>query len=428
MSPIDLAQAALTDLVGAGTLEAVRRTFEAAFSVSLIFADADGRPLTGPDDPLDFCAAFLVGLPPEGAVCFRRETDEERRAEAQRALEAGAAEGRPVHHTCPGNFLDVAVPVVMEQRIVGYGLFGRTVAEPPDLDYYRALACQTGLDPDLAVAAARRARVVSPERVKAASEFLQAIVRLLVRAAYDTIRAEHLLELERLRDDLTHMIIHDLRTPLATLLLALRTAQSAPHDAQLTREMLSKAVQGGEVLLRMINDLLDVSKMESGMLEPDLSFLRPEAVVRDAMDAVRELAEEKRIGMQLAVAESVPPIAADREIVYRVLVNLVGNAVKFTPNEGRVSVTVEATPDMNGVLFRVTDTGQGIPQEWRDRIFDKFAQVSDRGEAHPPGTGLGLTFCKLAAKAHGGRIWVESEVGKGSTFYVLLPRKAVAEG
>jgi signal transduction histidine kinase len=108
--------------------------------------------------------------------------------------------------------------------------------------------------------------------------------------------------------------------------------------------------------------------------------------------------------------------------VRRTLVNLLGNAVKFTPAGGRITASVQRTQDTDGLLFCVEDTGEGIPSDAFERIFEKFGQVETRGAGRKMSTGLGLTFCKMAVEAHGGRIWVESELGKGSRFLFTIPR------
>lgn len=112
----------------------------------------------------------------------------------------------------------------------------------------------------------------------------------------------------------------------------------------------------------------------------------------------------------------------DRQLIRRVLVNLLHNAAKFTPGGGKVTVTASIRDEPRELWLSVADTGPGIPEAHREMIFDKFAQASHRAAAEYPSTGLGLTFCKLVAEAHGGRIWVESEEGKGSTFTLALPR------
>jgi PAS domain S-box-containing protein len=230
-------------------------------------------------------------------------------------------------------------------------------------------------------------------------------------------------ELEQLRDDLTHMIVHDLRTPLTSLLGGIQTLQMTDLDAD-QREMLDWALSGGNTLLGMINDLLDISKMESGSMTLDYKQVAPADLARQALSQVDMLARAKDISIDFMTEPGLPDLAADPDKLRRTLVNLLGNALKFTPRNGRVSLSVRRerhSGSGDSFTFSVTDTGEGIPPEAFDKIFEKFGQVESRQAGRKMSTGLGLTFCKMAVEAHGGRIWVESEPGHGSTFSFTVP-------
>lgn len=234
---------------------------------------------------------------------------------------------------------------------------------------------------------------------------------------------QRLQELERLRDDLTHLIIHDLRTPLTNLLSGLQTLQMmGPDGDNLTcRELLEVAIQGGETLLGMINDLLDVKKMEEGFMKLELQEIHGADLVEKAVQQVKVLAWEKDLQWIIKVDQGLPPFSADGTMLRRVLINLLGNAIKFTPAGGEITLTVQAAPLEEAILFTVADTGEGVPREYFERIFEKFGQVELRHSGQWMSTGLGLAFCKMAVEAHGGRIWVESDVGKGSQFSFIIP-------
>ncbi len=231
---------------------------------------------------------------------------------------------------------------------------------------------------------------------------------------------ERLQELETLRDSLTHMVVHDLRTPLTSLLSGVYTLETLGELNEHQREFWQMAVTGGETLLGMINDLLDINKMEDGSMQLGYSNPTPEVLVERALMQVGELVREKGLTVRREIAPRFPILTADEDKVRRVLVNLLGNAVKFTPHGGTITVSARMDGDAR-VLFAVSDTGEGIPQEAFGKIFEKFGQVEDRKAGRKSSTGLGLTFCKMAVEAHGGRIWVESELHQGSTFYFTLP-------
>lgn len=231
-----------------------------------------------------------------------------------------------------------------------------------------------------------------------------------------------LQNLERLRDDLTHMIVHDLRTPLTSLLSGLQTVPLVGEMNAVQTEMLDIAVDGGETLLNMISDLLDVDKMEQETVPLSKTPLTADALIERACLQVALLAAANQLTLVREAADDLPGFDGDEDKLIRTLVNLIGNAIKFTPPGGTITVQAAGTEN-NSLLFSVRDTGEGIPPEAFERIFDKFSQVENRKAGRKMSTGLGLTFCKLAVEAHGGRIWVESAPDRGSIFFftVLLP-------
>lgn len=229
-------------------------------------------------------------------------------------------------------------------------------------------------------------------------------------------------ELETLRDDLNGMIVHDLRTPLTSLLTGLQTLALVGQLNEQQQEFLGIATRGGQTLLGMINDLLDVSKMEAGSIKLEPGDVVPVDVIVEALTYVAPMATQNGLKIARHVAPDLPVLRADSELVRRALINLLGNAVKFTPRGGIVTVAAFKDDQGDGVVFAVGDTGEGIPALALQRIFDKFGQVETRKAGHKMSTGLGLTFCKLVAEAHGGRIWVESKLGKGSRFLFTIPR------
>ena len=230
---------------------------------------------------------------------------------------------------------------------------------------------------------------------------------------------EELRKLEKLRDNLTDMIVHDLRGPLTAIagyIQFLRLKSDQLSDAQ--RRYIDRANTGVSSLMEMISSLLDVSRLEAGAMPLQREVCDLTSVAADAMKTLEGLA----LGRDVRLERPVAPVCAscDPTIVRRVVANLLGNAIKFTPTSGAITVAIM---DRDGVArVEVRDTGQGIPPEYLDRIFDKFAQVEARRARQSYSTGLGLTFCKLATEAHGGRIGVDSEVGRGSTFWFELLR------
>ena len=225
-----------------------------------------------------------------------------------------------------------------------------------------------------------------------------------------------LRRLQELRDNLTNMIVHDLRSPLTALvanldLLQRREDGLSPGGV----DSLADARACSKSLIGMVGSLLDVSKMEEGQLELRRVACDLTTLCREAVKTVGDAFERAEVTIEAPAQPLV--VAADRDLVFRVLQNLIGNALKFTPRGGMVKVGLSR--HHAAVRVAVQDTGVGIAPEFHERIFEKFGQV--RGHGPRVGTGLGLTFCKLAIEAHGGRIGVDSEEGQGATFWFEVP-------
>jgi signal transduction histidine kinase len=227
-----------------------------------------------------------------------------------------------------------------------------------------------------------------------------------------------LRRLQELRDNLTHMIVHDLRSPLTGILAAMEligfdTASLSPENQGALR-MANKALDD---VISMINSMLDVSKIEAGELKPNLTECDLVEVVKEAAARLELLRGDRTVEL---ACDRPCPARLDRDLISRVIQNLVGNAFKFTNKSGTVRLRIEQLPKR--VRISVTDDGPGIAPEHHARIFEKFGQAESIGPR--AGTGLGLTFCRLAVQAHAGSIGVESEPGKGSVFWFELPLAA----
>jgi len=220
----------------------------------------------------------------------------------------------------------------------------------------------------------------------------------------------------RARDDVLAVVAHDLRNPLNTVTMAVSLMlETTPLERVEERRQAEIVRRAADRMNRMIQDLLDVKRMESGRLTTDLKPELPATLVNDTIDMLRPLAAGSTITLEAHIEDDLPPVLADAARVQQVLSNLVGNAVKFTPRSGRITVCAE---HIDGeVRFGVIDTGPGIPAEQLPHIFGRFWQA----KSDHRGIGLGLAIAKGIVEAHNGRIWVESHVGLGSTFYFTLP-------
>jgi signal transduction histidine kinase len=227
----------------------------------------------------------------------------------------------------------------------------------------------------------------------------------------------NLRRLEKLHDDLTRMIVHDLRNPLTGIygaleVLRMRDGLKLSDSCQ---NLITAACRSAAEMRDLITSLLDVGKMEAG----EMQLQREPCNLGDLIGSIREAVQPLPGSRTMTFDPPATPliVMVDVSLLRRVLQNLIGNAIKYTPFGGNVRVLI--TPFAGEVRIDVIDAGPGIAREHHQRIFEKFGQVADGRNRQ--GTGLGLTFCQMAVEAHGGRIGVESEVGKGSTFWLVLP-------
>ena len=246
---------------------------------------------------------------------------------------------------------------------------------------------------------------------------------LRLKSATDALdqSARRLRELEKIRDDLMQMIVHDLKTPLTSVLATLEIL--ADGDLGGLTNQQERAVEDmrsmGDQLLELIDDLLEVWRIETTSLPLEPEVINPEAMLADLM---REWTYRfRQVGAKASVdaAADTPSFRGDRAVLRRVFANLFQNALVHCTAPVRLRTSV--APDPGGVLFTVSDNGPGIPRAFHEVIFRTFHRLPKPNEPPVRGSGLGLAFCRLAVEAHGGRIWVDSEEGKGSAFRVLLP-------
>ncbi|MEW5774525.1 MAG: ATP-binding protein [Thermodesulfobacteriota bacterium] len=241
-------------------------------------------------------------------------------------------------------------------------------------------------------------------------------------------------EIDSIKTDFITTVSHELRTPLTSVLgfaklIRRKLGQDVFPRLPDGREDTQKAVRQvntnlhiisteGQRLKYLIDDVLDISKMESGRVEWHMTPFSLAEAAADAAASTGPLYRKKRLEFANSIPEDLPAILGDRDRVIQVLVNLISNAVKFTPSG---AIRLSAGTDEDRVVVRVEDTGVGIAPEYQDRIFEKFRQAGDTLTDKPKGTGLGLAICKQIVEHHGGRIWVRSAPGAGSTFFFTLP-------
>ena len=228
-------------------------------------------------------------------------------------------------------------------------------------------------------------------------------------------------DLDRMKSEFIATVSHELRTPLTSLSMGIDILSQEVVGSinQRQKDLLVAAKDDSERLRKLVKELLDLSKLESGKYELKKELVDFRRLVADAVRPLRLPFEEKQIQLEFNIQEHLPALSADPHQLTWVITNLLSNALRYTDTGGKVQLT--AKEENQGLLITVADTGHGIPQENLETVFDKFVQVKSSTETTPGSVGLGLAIAREVVEAHGGRIWVESQMGVGSTFFFTFP-------
>jgi len=239
-----------------------------------------------------------------------------------------------------------------------------------------------------------------------------------LREAYNRLR-----ESERMRNDLVHMVVHDLKVPLATITASLQTLRDLGGEkfGREEKHLLNLSLSGADPLMQMICDILDIAKLEEHKLLIKKEPSSLDSIIKSTIEQLGVVAARRKVQLSASLPAYLPDIPADEDRIRRVLMNLLSNALRHTPKGGSISVTASIPGGRDVARISVNDTGEGIPRDALLRIFDKFAQAESREVRKRSSSGLGLTFCKLVVEAHGGSIWAESEPECGSTIHFEIP-------
>jgi PAS domain S-box-containing protein len=306
-----------------------------------------------------------------------------------------------------------------------------TLLLPPDreheLEEIRSKVLETGVMRNLEVSRRKKdgtsievALTVSPiqEPAGRVAGFLHLAKDITDKKRYEV----RLKELDTMKSDFVSSVSHELRTPLTAIKGSVDNMLDGLTGALNEKQIryLTRIKSNADRLSRLINDLLDLSRIEAGRIELKPARVEVAELARDITETLRPIAAEKFIELEIAPVNGPVTAWADRDKITQVIMNLIGNALKFTPLRGKVTVKVERTADSN-VRVSIADTGPGIPRAEAAKIFDKFYQVPTAEKQKTRGTGLGLAISKSLVEMHGGKIWMDSEVGQGSTFSFTLP-------
>jgi len=239
--------------------------------------------------------------------------------------------------------------------------------------------------------------------------------------------SSQLKEIDQMKSDFLASVTHELKSPLTSLIMYvdLFLEGAAGELTDKAKKFLKIMERSSNRLSRFIDDLLDMAKIERGKMEIKKESLEILPIVSETVELIKPQADEKDIEIAMNIPDNLPLVFVDGDRTRQIITNLLSNSIKFTPEKGKISIKIQDEKEC--LQLSLSDTGIGIPPEQISRIFDKFEQVREVRERvkGPKGTGLGLAIVKSIVEAQGGKIWVESEVDKGSTFYFTLPKQTM---
>ena len=243
---------------------------------------------------------------------------------------------------------------------------------------------------------------------------------------FDDITHEH--EIEQMKSEFVSLVSHELRTPLTSIIgfISLILDGKTGEINQKQYESLSRAQRQSKRLAALINDLLDISRIEAGRIDMKREQVHIDWIAKRRIEELRPQADEKAITLLLDAEYNLPVLIADADRIGQVFINLIGNAIKFTPHGGKVTVKLSKSPQhvsaADGFHVEIIDTGPGIPAEEREKVFDKFQQLGRTRTRQQGGTGLGLSIASGIVEAHGGKLWVDvGDNGQGCNFQFFIP-------
>jgi signal transduction histidine kinase len=309
----------------------------------------------------------------------------------------------------------LAVPIVVKNEAVGFMLMGNASAYTKitegDAELLSILASQIG---------------TAIENTKLYTELFNSHRDLERRVKERTQELaklnEELKRLNKMKSDFVSSVSHELRIPLtsikgyASILMAGKLGEVSPAQ----KERLEKIDKHSNSLAHLVNNLLDIARIESGKVQMVIKEMAIKEVIDPVMDIIMPQAKEKNISIKINIKTKSDKIMADQSQLERVFLNLIGNAVKFTPEKGKITVSCQDIED--AIEFNIEDTGIGIPLKDKEKVFEEFFRADNALDQKVKGTGLGLSLAKKIVEAHKGKIWVESELGKGTKFSFTLPK------
>lgn len=412
----------LTDVIEVEVLQQMQDTFSQMTGMASLVTDANGVAVTRGSNFTDFCMKHTRKSEIGCSRCEMCDMNGAKLAMEQKS---------PAIYHCHAGLVDYAAPIIMNGKMIGCFIGGQVMDEEMDEDAIREMAEELELDSDAYLEAARKLKVISEKDIQKAAGFLYnftSILSYMAKSKYKLQQAS--LEIKKAADmksDFLANMSHEIRTPMNAVIgmadMALR--EDLPLVA---RDYINQIKSSGRMLLTIINDVLDFSKIESGKMDLVLEEYMPMSMLNDITNIIMTRIGTKNVELIMDIASDIPyMLLGDSVRIKQIIVNLANNAVKFT-NDGKVELHIDyewISEDQIELLCSVSDTGIGIKKQDMQKLFATFSQVDSKRNRNVEGTGLGLAISKRLLDLMDGSISVESEYEKGSKFSFSLPQKVI---
>lgn len=414
----------LTDLIEVEILQKMQDAFAKMTGMAALTTDENGAAITEGTNFSSFCMDYCRG----SAVGLARCEECDRKG----ALMALEKKG-PVSYYCHAGLIDYAAPIMLNGTMIGGFIGGQVLTHKPYHEALRKIAAEIGVDPEGFLMAADETNIVEKETIGRATEAIYEFAEILTDMAYKAYMSRQLskeaIQAASLKSDFLANTSHEIRTPMNAIVgmaqLALR--EQLPNTA---REYINQIVSSSQLLLTIINDVLDFSKIESGKMTITEETYSPVAMLKNIINIIVTRIGDKDVELLIDIEPTIPKeLLGDSVRIQQIIVNLANNAVKFTQN-GKVVISMHyqrKSEDEILLQCSVEDTGMGIKREDFDKLFVAFQQLDSKRNRGVEGTGLGLVIAHNLLELMNGRIYVESEYGMGSIFFFELPQKIITD-
>lgn len=412
----------ITDLIEVEYLQKIQDAFAQMTGMASITTDVEGKPVTQPSNFTDFCMKHIRN---SKIGCVRCEQCD--KTGSMKTL----LSGEPTSYVCHAGLVDYAAPIMAGNKLVGCFIGGQIQTKKLNREEVESIAENVGVDEEQLWQAASEVRILPMEEIEKASQFLYTIANIMSDMAYSKhLAIEAGKEMERagnMKSDFLANMSHEIRTPMNAVIgmaeMALR--EDLPP---LARDYITQIRSSGKALLTIINDILDFSKIESGKMDINVVEYEPLTIINEITNIMLTRLEGKHVDFIVDVDPTLPrKLMGDNIRLKQIIINIVNNAVKFT-REGYVKVIISYEPMFGvGIMLKVSveDTGIGIKEADKEKLFESFQQLDSKRNRNIEGTGLGLAITRQLLKLMNGSIQVDSEYEKGSTFTISLPQRSV---